>query len=70
MVGQRVGAACSPDKVGSSRSRLQRGAGVPVRWGAGFTEESVGRDTLCYLAAYEAAFTSPYINIKEPFDKV
>ena len=43
MVGQRVGDACSPDKVGSSRSRPRRGSGVAVWWGAGFTEESVGR---------------------------
>ena len=48
MVGQRVGAACSPDKVGSSRSRPRRGAGVPVRWGAGFTKDSVGRRPPCY----------------------
>ena len=33
MVGQRVGAACSPNKVGSSRSRPRQGAGVAVRWG-------------------------------------
>ena len=32
-MGQRVGAACSPDKVGSSRSRPRRGAGVAVWWG-------------------------------------
>ena len=49
MAGQRVGAACSPEKVGSSKSRLRRGAGVAVRWGAGFKEESVGRRPPCYL---------------------
>ena len=32
-MGRRVGAACSPDKVGSSRSRHRRGASVIVRWG-------------------------------------
>ena len=32
-MGRRVGAACSPDKVGSSRGRPRQGAGVAVRWG-------------------------------------
>ena len=32
-MGRRVGAACSPDKAGSSQSRPRRGAGVAVRWG-------------------------------------
>ena len=32
-MGRRVGAACSPDKVGSSQGRPRRGVGVAVRWG-------------------------------------
>ena len=32
-MGRRVGAACSPDKVGSSRGRPRQGVGVVVRWG-------------------------------------
>ena len=32
-MGRRVGAACSPDKEGSSRGRPRRGAGVAVQWG-------------------------------------
>ena len=48
MVNQEVRAACGSDKVGSLWSRPRRGAGVAVRWGAGFTEESVGRRPPCY----------------------
>ena len=32
-MGRRVRAACSTDKVGSSRSRPRRDAGVAVQWG-------------------------------------
>ena len=48
MLDRGVGAACGSDKVGSSCSRPRRGAGVVVWWGAGFTEESVGRRPPCY----------------------
>ena len=48
MLDRGVGAACGSDKVGSSCSCPRRGAGVVVWWGAGFTEESVGRRPPCY----------------------
>ena len=49
-MGRRVEAACSPDKVGSSRGRPRRGAGVAEQWGGvGFTEKSGVRRPPCYL---------------------
>ena len=37
--GRRVGAACSPDKVGSSRIRPRQGAGVAKQCGGRFHGE-------------------------------
>ena len=57
-MGKRVGAACSPNRVGSSRVAI---GGAPV-WtcgtGVGFTERSVGRRL---HVTYEGCYVTTYV---------